>query len=319
MVDDQCELLLQSATKLDDEQYSRFVALCVINVLLSISAVVGNILVLLAIIKTPSLHSPSYTLLFSLAISDLGVGVVVQPLHVALTIWTIQGSYENFCTVRIVFWFATAVFSAASYLTIVVISIDRFLAVYLRLRYRSVVTMSRSVGAVVAIWIFTGMVVGATRAGVSQYGFAFALTAILLWVVSFAITSFVFFMSLRIIRQSQAQVQSQLSRETRQHFPSSSFNLGAYKRSVYSMLYVYGLFVICYLPIILQFVFLLFLTSSSTFMAIYHEIALAVVFLNSSANPFLYFWRIRDLRKAMRGILFARNDEQASFTTAQTS
>ena len=46
-------------------------------------SIIGNILVLVAISRTPSIRSPSTILLCSLALSDLFAGVVVQPLYLA--------------------------------------------------------------------------------------------------------------------------------------------------------------------------------------------------------------------------------------------
>ena len=48
---------------------------------ISITATFGNLLILVAIWRRPSLRSPSITLLFSLALSDLFVGLIVVPLN----------------------------------------------------------------------------------------------------------------------------------------------------------------------------------------------------------------------------------------------
>lgn len=325
MVDEKCQTLIKSlssvSAELDDGQYAGLVILCVITILLAIIAIVGNILVVIAIIKTPSLHSPSYIFLFSLAVSDLGVGSIVQPLHVLLAVWALQGNYtESFCTVRILFWFLTAGFSIASYLTIVIISIDRYLAVSLRTEYRVKVTMRRVIGAAVTLWIVTAVLVGVTRGGINNYGFTFAVIAISIWVISFFVTSFIFFKTIRIILRSQAQVQTRLSSDSlEQQTRESGFNLGVYKRSVYSMLYVYLLYLFCYIPIVLYFVLLLFLPDLSSVMIAYHEISLSIVLFNSSANPFVYLWRMKDLRKAVRKLLAGFTGEPVSFSTTVSS
>ena len=56
--------------------------LMVLNTFVSITATIGNLLVLVTIWRSPHLHSPSNTLLFSLALSDLCVGLVSEPLNV---------------------------------------------------------------------------------------------------------------------------------------------------------------------------------------------------------------------------------------------
>ncbi|KAL9958759.1 hypothetical protein ACROYT_G035817, partial [Oculina patagonica] len=56
---------------------------CVINAPLMLTSIIGNTLVLAAILRTPSLRSPSIMFLSSLAVSDLLVGFFVQPLYIA--------------------------------------------------------------------------------------------------------------------------------------------------------------------------------------------------------------------------------------------
>ena len=55
----------------------------VLNAPPMVISIIGNILLLVAILRTPSIRSPSTILLCSLALSDLLVGVVVQSLYLA--------------------------------------------------------------------------------------------------------------------------------------------------------------------------------------------------------------------------------------------
>ena len=112
---------------------------CVLNVPLIIISIIGNTLVLAAILRTPSLRSPSIVLLCSLAVSDLLVGLVVQPLYVASL--TGHGSLLQALNVM--------VFSlcGASLFAITAISVDRFLALHYHMRYPSLVTTHRALYA----------------------------------------------------------------------------------------------------------------------------------------------------------------------------
>ena len=56
---------------------------CVLNAPLMLISILGNALVLAAIIRTPSIRSTSIIVLCSLAVSDLLVGFLVQPIYVA--------------------------------------------------------------------------------------------------------------------------------------------------------------------------------------------------------------------------------------------
>ena len=55
----------------------------VLNAPPMVISIIGNILLLVAVLRTPSIRSPSTILLCSLALSDLLVGVVVQSLYLA--------------------------------------------------------------------------------------------------------------------------------------------------------------------------------------------------------------------------------------------
>ena len=60
--------------------------LSIVNAILNIPlrpfAIVGNALIFISLVRTPSLLSPSNVLLLSLALTDLGVGLVVQPYYI---------------------------------------------------------------------------------------------------------------------------------------------------------------------------------------------------------------------------------------------
>ena len=58
------------------------VTICLLNGLLMLLTIMGNVLVLTAMLPTPSLRSPSTIFLCSLAASDLLVGFVVQPIYI---------------------------------------------------------------------------------------------------------------------------------------------------------------------------------------------------------------------------------------------
>ena len=97
-----------------------------------------NILSIHAIRKTSSLPKPLKTLLLSLAVSDLGVGLLAQPLFIARMV---NPTYSTRTALSII----TLLFGSASFFTVVAISVDRFLAIQLHLRYQELVTQKRVV------------------------------------------------------------------------------------------------------------------------------------------------------------------------------
>ena len=121
------------------------VAVIAVNLFLSFVAVLGNSAVLTTIWKNPSLYSPANNLLASLAVSDLAVGLVGQPLFIAYL-------FSRTRTVALVYFICSSFFCSATFLTITAISLDRLLALQLHLRYHSLVTTFRVIAIVLLIW-----------------------------------------------------------------------------------------------------------------------------------------------------------------------
>ena len=135
--------------------HSTLVANCAINAFLSFTAIVLNVITIQALRKTASLSKTLKTLLLSLAVSDLGVGLLAQPLYIATLVIEIDLSMLFGCSVQCtsrIFRLLGYVFLPASFFGI---SVDRFLAIHLHLRYQEVVTYKRIVALVITIWVLS--------------------------------------------------------------------------------------------------------------------------------------------------------------------
>ena len=121
------------------------ITLMILSTFISITATIGNLLVLVTIWRTPHLHSPSNTLLFGLALSDLCVGIVSEPLSVGFQAVLFKNSGKiNSCTLVNTRTLISTFLTAVTLLTVTAMSVDRYLAIYLHLRYEQVVTENRA-------------------------------------------------------------------------------------------------------------------------------------------------------------------------------
>ena len=84
---------------------SSYITTCVLNAFLSYTAVMLNCLTIYALTKFSSLPRPLKTLLLSLAVSDLGVGLIVQPSYIASLVMEMEQKTENNPAYNIVFKF----------------------------------------------------------------------------------------------------------------------------------------------------------------------------------------------------------------------
>ncbi|CAH3037159.1 unnamed protein product [Porites lobata] len=139
--------------------YLSYVSNCVINGFSSYPAIMLNIFTIYAIEKTTTLSNKTLkTLLLSLAASDLGVGLVVQPLYIACLAMEMEHITENnlnYNNIYKAFLLSANTFGFASFFCVTALSADRFLSVHFNLRYRELVTHRRVVGVVISIWVIS--------------------------------------------------------------------------------------------------------------------------------------------------------------------
>ena len=119
-----------------------------------------NIVTILALRKT-SLPKPLKTLLLSLAVSDLGVGLLVQPLYLTILVMKIEQNTDTqaYRIARDALYITGNLLTYASFFGVVAISAGRFLAILHYLRYQELVTHKRVVVVVISVWVFSAVLV----------------------------------------------------------------------------------------------------------------------------------------------------------------
>ena len=115
-----------------------------VNIFLSITAFLGNSLILVALSKETSLHPPSKLMYRCLATADLLVGLVSQPL--AATYWmSLIHEHWSLCRyARDGVQISSYALCGVSLLTLTAISVERLLALLLGTRYRQIITLKRT-------------------------------------------------------------------------------------------------------------------------------------------------------------------------------
>ena len=271
---------------------SELIFLSALNIFFFVTAFLGNTLILVALHKETSLHPPSKLLYRNLAITDLCVGIILEP--VAVTYWTsVVKERWDICYHAIrASRFSRLSFCLVSLLTVTAISVDRLFALRLGLRYRQVVTFRRTCITVTGFWILS--IVGASTLFLNL-----RITSWCLYIVSalcLVTTIFAYAKIFVTLRQNQIHVQSHAA----QGQPSQAIplNIARYRKAVYSALWVQGTLVICYLPQVVVAPLTRRGVSLSSYRA--WQFMATLVYLNSSLNPMLYCWKIREVRQAVK-------------------
>ena len=125
-------------------QQQRSISSTAVNIFLSITAFLGNSLILVALSKETFLHPPSKLMYRCLATADLLVGLVSQPL--AATYWmSLVDEHWSLCRyARDGVQISSYALCGVSLLTLTAISVDRLLALLLGTRYRQIITLKRT-------------------------------------------------------------------------------------------------------------------------------------------------------------------------------
>ena len=282
------------------EFYSWYVVNCVFNVFLSYTAIMLNIVTIQAIRKTLSLSKSLKTLLLSLAVSDLGVGLTAQPLFVAVRIMELKETdnsqtYDATYTALLV---SGNLFLFSSCFLVVVLIVDRFLASRLYLRYQENVTHKRVVAVVISIRVFSG-ILSLIRLWIPR-NIIYVLFGILEFVSALTVTV----LSFKTYSTARGQIiQIQVMELTVQQVAQNGemANVERLRKFAKAAIYLCLVFMLCYLPN-MCILWTIAITSEPVNTVI-HLYTLTLVFLNSPLNPLIYCWKMRHIRHTVMNIL----------------
>lgn len=262
------------------------IAICIIQVLMCLTALLGNSSILITIWKTSSLHSSVNVFLVCLAVSDLAVSLVSQPLFIANVL-------SHKAILKLLVGILVPFLNTASFLTVTAIGVDRLLVLQLHLRYKAQVTVWRAAWAVVFIWLFSG-IFGTTNLWISA---GLWETLSLATIVSLLFGNFVvYFKIYLIVRRHFKQIRQQL-----QAINPNTLNVRRFQKTALNTFIVFILLVCCYMP---HTVVLKMAAAGISITPRIYTMTLTLIWLNSSLNPVLYCWRDRQIRTAIKQVFY---------------
>ena len=259
-----------------------------LNVPLGVATTFANLVVLLAMRRVTSIRLPSKLLLCSLVLTDLGVGSVVQPQFAAFLFH--RAIYPDLvpCPLYRSLIFAEFVFSIASLWTLAAISLDRYAALFFHLKYQQIVTTRRVCAVLAFIWAFS-VFLGVTSLFKGEpwqpvTGSCYASTLLIISI------SFI-----KIFRRLRAQQVHPQAPTQAQQQAGNTLNMERYRRTASTMMWVFVLLIICYLPS-LCVVTLTVVVERTALIENLWGFSYSLVLVNSLLNPFVYCLRLPEFR-----------------------
>ena len=276
-----------------------YIPLCVLNAFFALTAVVLNSVTIHAIRKTSSASLPKNlrVLLLNLAFSDLSVGLVVQPFKIIYLTFLFKSkegdNLQKMATLSLVTGIA---FVFASILGVLALTVDRFLAVYLHLRYQEIVTPKRVVSILILSWVIS-TIVSLLFIAQEYRDFLWIFLSVFLatCLTTIALLQCKIY---SIVRRHRFQMRAQQVQGSIQTEDETRATFERQKSSVRSAFYIYLLLLACYLPCI--FANFVLRKSEEGIFKILLPYTITLMFVNSCLNPLIYCWKLRHIRRTIR-------------------
>ena len=264
------------------------ISTAIVNIIAILPAILGNVLILLAIRKTSSIAMPTKVLLGSLAFTDLGVGLLAQPLY---AVKTLSSDVLTRCVSGVLFDILSGHLSITSFFSVMFISLDRFMALHLKLRYRTVVTLKRCLFIAVLVRL-VALPWGLTFIWMHKVYFLLILTILPICLV---ISSLSFIKIYLILRRKQKCFKTPAQHKSLRQV--DALTVSRYRESVNSMFIIFCALLVAYIPAWIV-VLVRIIYGRTEYLDKATTATLTIVLLNSTVNPILYLWRMKDLRQS---------------------
>ena len=281
--------------------YYNIVATIFANALICPAIVVCNASVIFCVVTEPRLRrTKSNVLLSLLAVTDLAVGAIVCPLFIASFSCRISGQCDYSCQIDTAAFFLLIACSCSTLFHLVLIALDRFIAIKLALRYKALVTTRKIVTGTVVVWtvafVYSLFPIYSSR--VANYLF-FPLGAIPILVICSCYAS-VYVESRKHNKNIQAQLPQGQQHNSRRH---------EFKAAKTTFIVTASVLIYIIPPVIVTIIKLIFIdtstaeTSKTSFYFTRQVWLCTTIIVNSLSNPLIYSYRTQELRKATKKVL----------------
>ena len=293
-----------------------------LSLALILPIVFGNMLVLVSIVHFPHLHTPTHVLIGSLAAADLVIGIVTIPTfsvvhHARIGLET---EYASCLSSYILSHCPTGV----SLLTLLLIAIERWVAIHMPFLYPRVFKWKWTIVAAVSVWAYIwllGILLmfrnNRWRPGLGDCNFADVASHD--YMLMLAVHMLGVFVITTVLHLSVAATACRAHRAIIRQTRSVGGDIGMLEkdaRVARMLLLVLGVFYLCWVPYFLTLPFALRVKGHDPlWLHIWEQLGGVIVLSNSCFNPLIYARRDANFRSAFRKLLGLNGVQVASSWT----
>ena len=280
---------------------SNLLPVCILNSILSAITIFGNLMILLAIYKTPGLRrNNSNFFIASLAVADFLVGLIMNPLYAVKAGLAVD---ENSHPLAIATSVITLQTLTATTYSLCCVSIDRYLAIVVVFRYESYVTTERCLRFIILVWICS-FIVPLPRLFITDFDklpTLWLVSYIVVFIIPLSGISFCYFHIYKTAKAQARRIACEHTMDIRE-----AIRIRKNRKATWTAAIVIGAcFVLWFPSCIVSFVQALtsdeclkLKIDSSTWFWVD-----TLAFASSALNPWIYFLRSREFKQALKRII----------------
>ena len=277
------------------------VTLVTVDLLLMLAILMGNILTIAAVRRSPQLQTVTNKFVVSLAVADLLVGFSL-PYHSLFYIIPSISTMKYACLARFCIVLLACM---ASFLNLLAICVDRFLAVVYPLHYPMRMTPRSSSVKIIILWIMAvssaTIPLGWNHWDSAQYCVFYhvlpPMYVVFILAVPFYSQSLLMLLLYgKIFKEARRQLKKMaaLSPDARRVKKEA--------KTAKTLATVLGFFILFGFPLI-TFMFIMALGYSASHTSTVYAILTSLTFFNSALNPVVYAWKNRQFNSTFRRML----------------
>ena len=290
-----CNVPLKGLPSFDAASYISRVTLAAVLSILILPTICLNVTILIAIIKNRTLWRSSHILIGFLAVTDALVGIVSMPLFLTATLMEIisgRSSYHMriYCTLSEAALNAGDLGIGWSFITIVLITFERYVAIFAPFWYRKHIQTSVMVKATLFSWLIWAAVVVILILNIAAE-FEVGVVILILVVIVYFLAVPAYIRILILLKKMESRNMSENeNRTTIDRKGSITFAI---------MLFC---LILCYAPFLLVSVALVVKGATKPLLTYFFPWTKLTVLANSFFNPIIYICRIPLIRKSAKNI-----------------
>ena len=295
------------------EDHLNSAASIVLSLWLSLSsfvAVSGNTVMLWLFYRNESLRTISNRFLVSLSVADVLVGVVIDPVWIVIRCWIQPPLHSTLTDFMIVLWVHT---TAATTFNICCVSIDRFIAIRFPFRHQEIVTKKRCYTVIILVWLFSmGLPFSTLLIPAKLFSKEkFVNIAVLCFLIGFI----AFFLPLIVVSLSYISIFKSATKQfnrilagekTTLHNDNLRVRCTQNFKAIKTIGFVLGACIITWIPSLILSsleIYYVLVNNRDKYNALPFVMwpwVETIAFTSSAINPFVYYFRNEDFRRAFR-------------------